>query len=236
VPAEAAIVLGKKLPLPVKVARAVENSAVRFTLLTSQIAPLANNQPDLNKTLRLEKAVELGPKATDADAAMLVPPELPAPVYDICVHAELLTPDKKLVLASAYTPVRRMSVRNPLVVKLDGAARIETLLEASKETTIKVAGKIERLEGLRGDVAVAITGLPAGARADTPTVKGDATAFSVNVVLPANTAAGEIRGVRLSASAAPDPKQANVRVRSREVELTLVVKAAAAKKLLGGTP
>jgi hypothetical protein len=36
----------------------------------------------------------------------------------------------------------------------------------------------------------------------------------------------EIKGVKLTGALAPDPKQPNNRVRSRDVELTLVVKAA----------
>jgi hypothetical protein len=57
-------------------------------------------------------------------------------------------------------------------------------------------------------------------------VKAADTAFVLTVVLPANTAAGEIGGLKLSATAAADAKQPNVRVRSRDAELTLVVKAA----------
>jgi len=49
------------------------------------------------------------------------------------------------------------------------------------------------------------------------------------VVLPATLAAGEYKGLKLSASGMPDPKQPNIRVKSREVELALVVKAAAAQ-------
>jgi hypothetical protein len=74
-----------------------------------------------------------------------------------------------------------------------------------------------------------LTGLPAGARADAVTVKADATDFVVNLVLPANFAAGEYKGLKLSATGTPDPKQANIRVKSREVDLLLVVKAPAVK-------
>ena len=69
-----------------------------------------------------------------------------------------------------------------------------------------------------------LTGLPAGAKADPVTVKADATEFAVNVASACHDPAGEIKGLKLSGSGAPDAKQPNVRVRSRDVELTLVLK------------
>jgi hypothetical protein len=44
-------------------------------------------------------------------------------------------------------------------------------------------------------------------------------------VLPPNVPVGEIKGLKVGASAAPDPKQPAQRVKSRDVEVTLVVKA-----------
>jgi hypothetical protein len=224
-PADAGLVPAKKMPLPVKVMRPAEPSVVRLTLLTSQNAPQTNNQPDPNKSLRLEKAVELGAKITDGDLTLLVPPELPSPSYDMTIQAELLSPDKRIVKAVAFAPVRRLTVRLPLVVKLDGPPRIEATLDPKKETVVKLQGQIERREGLAGDVALALTGLPPGARADAVTVKTGVTAFALNVVLPPTVPPGEIRGLKLSGTGAPDAKQPNVRVRSREVEVTLVLKA-----------
>ena len=72
-----------------------------------------------------------------------------------------------------------------------------------------------------------LTGLPAGASAANVTVPAAMTAFSVNIVLPPNLPAGEITGLKLSGTAAADAKQPNVRVRSRDVELTLAVRPAA---------
>lgn len=226
-PSDLGIVPGNKLKLPINVTRANPKTVVKLTLLTSQLAPLVNNQPDPNKTIKQDKAVELPADAKDGELVLVTPVELSAPIYDIAVQAELLTPDKKIVLANAVTPVRRLPVRLPLVVSLEGAPRIDVLLDAKKGATLKVAGKIERREGLKGDVAVTLTGLPPGAKADAVTVKGDATTFALSVVLPPNVPAGEIKGLKLGASAAPDPKQPAQRVKSHDVELTLVVKAAA---------
>jgi hypothetical protein len=224
-PSDAGIVPGNKLTLPINVTRANPKTVVKLALLTSQVPPLANNQPDPNKTIRQEKPVELGDKAPSGEVAVLVPVELPSQVYDIAVQAELLTPDKKIVLASAVTPVRRLPVRLPLLVAIDGSPHIDVPLDPKKGATLKIPGKIERREGLKGDVSVTLTGLPAGAKADTVTVKGDATTFAIDVVLPPNVPVGEIKGLKVGASAAPDPKQPAQRVKSRDVEVTLVVKA-----------
>jgi hypothetical protein len=225
-PADVGLVPARKLVLPVKVRRPGTTSAVRLKLLTSQLVPQVNNQPDLNKALRLEKATELGPKTAEEKLTILVPPELPSPVYDVTIQGELLSPDKSTVLAVAYAPVRRLAVRWPLVVKLDGPPRIVATVDPKKGATIKIQGQVERREGLTGDVALTLTGLPAGARPDAMTVKAAATAFALNVVLAANQPPGEIRGLKLFGTAAADPKQPNVRVRSRDVEVTLFVQAA----------
>jgi hypothetical protein len=213
-----------KLNLPVAVTKPTGPGVVRLTLLTSQLRPLVNGQTDSNQALRAEKPVELPATAAEGELVVLVPPQLPAPVYDLTVQADLLTADNRTVVATAFAPVRRMAVKPPLVVRLDGPSRIEVEADPKKGTTAKIQGQIERREGLTGEVAVALTGLPPGARADAATVKADATAFTLTVVLPANLPAGEIPGLKLSATAAPDPKQPNVKVRSREVDLTLVIR------------
>jgi len=224
-PSDAGVVPSVRLALPVKLVRPAGTEAVRLTLLTSQ-PPLSFNgpqAPDPNRILRAEKPVELAGNALEADFGVLVPPELPAPVYDMTIQAELLTADKQRVQATAFAPVRRMNVRMPVVVQLAGPAQIEVSVEPNKGTTVMIAGKIERREGLTGDVVVTLAGLPAGASAAAVTVKADATDFSINLVLPANVPMGEIKGFKLSANAAA-PGNAAQRVRSRDVELVLLVK------------
>ncbi len=205
-----------------------------MTLLTSQRTPLLNNQPDPTKALRQEKPLELpvppaskDPGArttTDADLTVLVPVELAVPSYDVTVQAELLAADKK-VLATAFAPVRRLAVHVPLLVKLTGPERITTLVDPKKGGSAKIQGKIERQPGVKADVALALTGLPAGAKADAVNLKGDTVDFTVTVTLPPAQAPGELKGLKLSGSFAPDGKLPNVRVRSRDVEITLVVQA-----------
>jgi hypothetical protein len=225
-PPDAALVPGLKLALPIKTVRPADKTTVKLTLLTSQNTPIVNNQPDPNKSLRQEKPVELPVKVADGEIAILVPVELSSPMYDVTVQAELLDPAKK-VLATTYAPVKRLAVRMPLVVKLDGPNRIETPFDPKKGAALKLQGKIERIPGVKADVALTLTGLPAGAKADAVTVKAEATDFAVNVTFPPTVAPGEIKGVKLSGSLAPDPKTPAVRVKSRDVEVTLVLKAPA---------
>ena len=222
-PADAGPVPAKKLVLPVRVVRPAKESIVKLTLLTSQARPIANGVLDVNQSLRLEKPVEIGPKANDGEVTVLVPPQLPCPVYDVTVQAEFLTPDKKTVLAVAFAPVRRMAVKVPLVVKLDGPPRVEAAVDPKKGGTAKIAGQVERKEGLTSDVTLTLAGLPPGVIAPPVTLKGGATGFAFTLNLPANQPAGEFKGIKIAATAPADPKTPNVVVRSREVELALVV-------------
>jgi len=155
---------------------------------------------------------------------LLIPVELPADAYQVAVLAELLTPDKQRVLASAVTPVRTLPVKLPVAVKF-AAPKFDAKLDAKVGATVEVKGTAERLNGFAGDVTVTLAGLPPGVPAPGPlTVKGtDATfSFSFKLVIPPATLAGESK-LKLSATAAPDPKQPAVRVKVREVEATLTV-------------
>ena len=164
-------------------------------------AAAGNNQPDPNKTLRQEKPIELPPPAKSKESAaktvsdsaitVLVPVELAyGPVYDVTVQAQSVAPDKK-VLATAYAPVRRLAVVQPLLVKLAGPARISVSVDPKKGGSVKIVGKIERQPGVTADIAV-WTGLPA-ARADAVTLKAKRD-FALNVNLPANVPPGEFEG------------------------------------------
>lgn len=223
-PESAALQPTAKLALPIKITRIDDKSAVRLSLVSSQFVTLGNNnQPDPNKTLRVERAVELGAKMNEGEVTLLVPPDLADDAYDLAVQAELLSADKQKVLATSFTPVRRLPVLMPVELQLAGEPKIDIMLDPAKGAMQKIEGTVKRREGVAGDVTITLAGLPAGVRADSPVVKADASSFSVNVVLPANQPAGEIAGLKLSATIVPDPKQANARVKSREVELKLNV-------------
>lgn len=222
-PGDVSLIPGSKLILPVKVARTASKSPVKLTLVTSQITPLVNAKPDPNKQIRVEKAVDLAAGANDGELIVLVPADLPGPVYDVTVQAELLGGDKKTI-ATAFAPVKRLAVKPPLVVQLTGPNRIEVPFDAKKGASVKLQGKVERQTDLKADIAIALTGLPAAVKVEPLTLKAGTSEFTLNVVLPPTITPGEITGLKLSASAVADPKLPNVRVKSRDVELTLVVK------------
>jgi hypothetical protein len=225
-PADAGLAPAGKLVLPVTVKRLDPAAPVRLILLTNQAPPL-NNQPDPNRTIRPEKPVELAAKVSDGELSILLPPELPAVSYQIALQAELLSPDKQKVLATAVTPVRTMSVKLPVAVKLDGAAKIDAKLDAKTGATVEVKGIAERLNGFTGDIVVSLTGLPPGVAVPAPlTVKAAETKFAFKLTLPPTTPPAETK-LKLSASVAPDAKQPNVRVKSRDVDLVLAIQPAA---------
>jgi hypothetical protein len=220
-PADAALLPGQKLALPVKFFRPNTDSVVRLTLLTNQAPPLTNGQPDVNKTLRAEVAVEVPAANVDGTVSLVIPAELPRTYYDAAIQAELLSSNKQNVLATSFTPVRRLMVKHQLAVQIANP-RIEAKLDKAAAVMVKLEGKIERREGLTGEVVVTLAGLPAGISAPAVTVKTDAVDFAVTLAVPANARAGETKGLTLFANAT-DPKQPAVRLRSRDVELTLNV-------------
>ncbi|MCE9606179.1 MAG: hypothetical protein K8U03_14880 [Planctomycetia bacterium] len=234
-PADARLIPAQKLTLPFEVVRPdvkaddkgnkpADTTTVRLSLVTSQLAPLVNNQPDLPKTLRVEKPVELAPKVGTGEIVVLIPPEIMNPTYDVSVQAELLAADKKTVLATSFAPVKRLPLSLPVALKLNGPVVVPAALDAKTGAKLELKGKIERREGAVGEVTVALTGLPPTIAAVAPViVKADANDFTLNLVLPPTTPAGKIAGLKLSASLAPDAKQPAVRVRSRDTEFAVVV-------------
>ncbi|HEV3387320.1 MAG TPA: hypothetical protein VG097_21050 [Gemmata sp.] len=226
-PADAGLSPGGKLTLLLTVKRLDPATPVRFALLTSQAPPLTNNQPDPNRAIRPEKPIELAAKVSDGEFPVLVPPELPADSYQIALQAELLSPDKQKVLATAVTPVRTMPVKLPVAVKLEAPTKIEAKLDAKTGATVEVKGTVDRLNGFTGEVVVSLTGLPPGVAVPPPlTVKAAETRFAFKLTIPPTTPPYEAK-LKLSASVVPDPKQPNVRVKSRDVDFVLAIQAVA---------
>jgi len=226
-PKDTAIVPGMKLNLPVKVIRADLNSPVRLTLLTSQNALKVNKQPDPKVALKAEKAVEVAAKATDATITVPVPVgPFPVSVYDITLQAELLSANKQVVLATAYAPVLRLPLRIPLVITIDKPGKLEALFDTKKGSEFLFKGKVERRDGLVGDVTIAVTGLPAGAKFEPALVKADKSDFEGKIIFPPALMPNEYKGIKLSASGVPDAKIPAAKVNSKDVELVLVLKPA----------
>ena len=80
-----------RLLLPVKLTRPAGKSTVKLTLVTSQITPLLNNQPDAVKAMRQREAGRpAGENGATAKSRFSCRSRLSELVYDVTVQAELL--------------------------------------------------------------------------------------------------------------------------------------------------
>ncbi len=222
-PVTTALVPTRKLVLPIKVTRPDPTTLVRLTLLTDQAVPFVNNAPDAAKAIRAEKPVEVAAKVADSELSVLVPPDLPASGYDIAIQAEVLSADRKTVLAIVFTPIRRIPVAMPLALKLPAA--VEAKLDPKLGYVAEIGGTLERFAGITGEVTLTVTGLPTGARLEPATAKVAASAVAAKLIFPAATAPGKLAGIRWTATVSPDPAQPALLVKSREVEVTVTIPA-----------
>jgi hypothetical protein len=92
--------------------------SIRLRLLTTQ-PPVKkkikeNNMDkevdDLARMLRLESDVVVAADQPNAEVKIFVPADLPVTPWDVSLVGELLSPDGKSVVATAYTPVRRLTI------------------------------------------------------------------------------------------------------------------------------
>ena len=213
----AGLVPALKLALPVKVARLDPAAPVRLTLLTSQAPPT-----DPNRAIRPEKPVELGAKISDGEVVALLPAELPAANYEVAVQAELLSADKQRVLATAFTPVKTLPVRMPIAVKLVSPVKLDAKIDPKMALPVEIKGEIVRTEGYTGEATVTLTGLPPGIALPSVVVKANETAFAVKLSVPPTAMPGELP-LKLSANAVTNAMQPGLRVKSRDVAITLNV-------------
>jgi hypothetical protein len=156
----------------------------------------------------------------DIEFNVIVPPALTATPQDLVLKAELRSIDNKTVLAEVFTPVRRFTPRNPLALKLPGDPAFVAKLDAKAGATIKVVGTIERLGGFGGDVTVTTAGQPKEVPAPKVVIKPDMNEFEVELKFPANFKPGDIDSIKLVATGPPNPKAANIVVRT---EIHIVV-------------
>jgi hypothetical protein len=215
------LAVGTPLPVKLRVNRSEGVAgAVRLSLLTTQVPPQKkvkeNNQErevdDVDRMLRFEAASTIAAEASEADAKVLVPVDLPRIAYDLAIQAELLSADGKNVLASAVTPARRMIATSPISIELATKDPIEA--RAGMGETGKLVGKIHRAPGFAQPVTISLTGLPKGSPSPTVEVAADKSEFELPVSLRYGTPAGDLSGVKIVASRQLDPKEAKSTVRS----------------------
>jgi hypothetical protein len=152
--------------------------------------------------------------------AVFVPADLKESGYEVAFKAELLSRDKKTVLATRYSEVRRILTLNPIVLQPSTPARMATTIDPKTGATVAVSGKVNRLAGMKQAVTVSLVGLPAGIAVPKVVVKADQSDYKLEVKFPATFKPAELTGIRLFATGKMRAK-APIAVRSAEVALTI---------------
>ncbi len=228
--AETKFAVGTTLPIKLRVARAAETAGpVRLKLLTTQVMPRkrvkVTGQPDrevddTERAIRLE-ASTIAPDKNEDEGKIVIPADLPRIAYDVAIKAELLSADKKTVLATAVTPARRMAAAAPMSVELAAGGPLEA--RAGLGPTGKLAGKVHRVSGFDLAVNLTLAGLPKGVTPPSFVVAADKTDFAFDVAFPYGTPPGDLSGVQLVATSQSDPKKPITLVRANEIPLAIKV-------------
>ncbi|HUY91640.1 MAG TPA: hypothetical protein VMV10_23060 [Pirellulales bacterium] len=225
---ETVLPLGSSVTFEVQINRAAGVAGpVRLSLVTTQIIPKKtikeNNQDkqvdDLDRALRLDSQPTIAAGQTSGAASVLVPGDLPAIAYDLALQADLLSADGNTVLASAFTPARRMSTTTPFVIALAGEAKVEA--KAGSGETGKLTGTIRRLGDFKQPLTLTLAGLPAELPPPEVTLAPEQSEFALPVAFPFGSAPGSLANVKLVASSRLNPTTV---VKSNElpVEVTVV--------------
>ncbi|HTU18951.1 MAG TPA: hypothetical protein VMG10_12900 [Gemmataceae bacterium] len=233
VPADASLVPGAKLKVPLKLTPPKEvHGGVRFYLLSSHTAPLVNGRPDPNQSLRKDQGqfLELPAGKTQGEFVVLLPATLSSVPQDLAFRADLLSKDRARVISQAFTPVRRFNVLNPLVVKA-AATQIEAALDAKAGAEVRLAGKVERRGGFKGDVTVSLNGVPPGIAVPRAVVKDGQSDFQLVLRFPGNFKAQELSNLEIFATGKYSPQTPLLnRSEPVAVRVKLTPKATTAKK------
>ncbi len=133
----------------------------------------------------------------DIEVPVVIPNDLPyAPGgYDFSFRADLLGRDNRTVLATRFTPVKRLPVVSPVTIALASPPRVEVRL-TKDGASAKWSGTIERKEGATGEVAVFLEGLPSGIGQPRINVPGDKTTYELELKLPATATPVEIKSMK----------------------------------------
>ena len=152
------------------------------------------------KKAAADEAVQAAAAAAknDANFNLAVPADLPPGTIEIAFRAELLSRDRQRVLMTVCTPVHKLAVFNPLRLQYLGEPKFSVKLDRQAGATLKLAGKIERLEGLAGDVTVTIAGLPAGVNVPRLVVPAAQSDFELELKFPANAPLGTLQGLLIA--------------------------------------
>ncbi|HEV8062485.1 MAG TPA: hypothetical protein VGP68_21580 [Gemmataceae bacterium] len=196
---------------------------IRLTFLTSQLIPKTappQSKDDIAKAIRLDGMPVVAANESRANVSIIVPSDLPTIDYDIAIKGELLSSDGMKVLATAYTPARRLHATQPFALEVAGKAPVKA--RSGGGSTGIIMGKIVRSGGFDKPVTLTLTGLPPDLPAPSVTVAGNRSEFALPVSFPYESKLGPLAGVKLVATGAGE---GNAVVKSNEVPIAVEVVA-----------
>lgn len=228
-PTESPMLLGDKLPLTVSLTRSgPATGSVRLRLLTTQVMPRKkvkeNKQEkevdDIDRALRLDGDVVVAPDAVQATPLVIVPADLAAQDWGLVLAADLLAADNKTVVATTTTTAISKRPIVPFVLELASQEGLEA--KAGLGATGKLTGKLKREPGFTKPVVLSLSGLPKEYPSPQATVPADKEDFEFSVSFAFGTKPAELKEAKLVAHYQPDPKQAELVVRSEPVAVGII--------------
>ena len=206
-----------------KLTAATEAATAAHNAATTEVTAAETKRKESETAFRAAEAKI----SNEATFNVIIPPNIAVGSCDVAFKAELRSVDNARIVAEYYTPVRRLSILNPLGLALSTPAKFEAKLDVQQGASVKLAGTIERKAGFAGDVTVSIVGQPGGVAAPSVVLPVDKNGFELELKFPANFQPAEVRSIKLFATGPYDPKAANIVVRT-EIPITINVLAAEA--------
>ena len=163
----------------------------------------------------------------NVDVVVAVPASLPKFDYMLTLQAQLLSRDKKRVLATRTLPVRQLEVIRPFTVAVNKRQWSGTLIKG-KATVVTVTGMVERRGGFVGAIGIAASGLPKGGKA-SGSAPANSNRFTLTITLPANQKPGKLN-LNVVGTSRFTNKLPVVRGLNRPITLTLAAANKPAKK------
>jgi hypothetical protein len=229
-PVESPMFLGEKLPLTVSLARADgAKGKVRLRLLTTQVMPRKKVKEmnreqevdDIDRALRLEGGeLTVDVDAKQATANVVVPADLPVREWGLVVAADVLAADDQTVVATTTTTAIAKTPVVPFSVELVSTSDLEA--KAGLGDTGKLVGKVKRQGGFAQPIVLTLEGLPKEYASPKTTVAADKEDFEFPVSFAFGSKPTELKNIKLVAQFQPDPKKAELLVRSSPVSVGVI--------------
>jgi hypothetical protein len=153
------------------------------------------NVEDAARNLRLHSDNILGSHQTESDVSLFVPGDLPLKTWDAVLAAELLSPDEKRVVATAYSTIARFQVREAFRLELSSPPQAEGLTGNGQAGTF--AGKVIRTPGYAQPVVVTLRGLPMGYSAPFKEIPAGEESFELPLQFPFRNKPSELKDIKL---------------------------------------